>query len=108
MFAIDFDDGSFELVHLPPKHILRRARLHVLQLPLYGAASLVIHFGARLRRIRRQTVDSTADHRYKISHQHFLMNAGAKRGRMVNQFWTLVLKRVRHKYRVVAFGACGK
>lgn len=79
MFAIDFDDGSFELVHLPPKHILRRARLHVLQLPLYGAASLVIHFGARLRRIRRQTVDSTADHRYKISHQHFLMNAGAKR-----------------------------
>jgi hypothetical protein len=77
MFGLDIIDGGLKLVHLPAKHFLRRARLHVLELPLNSAASLLIHFRACLRRVGRQTVNSTADHRYKISHQHFLMVAGS-------------------------------
>jgi hypothetical protein len=76
MFGFDFIDGCLKLVHLPAEHFFRRTRLHVLELPLNGAASLFINFRARLRRVRRQSVDSAADHRYKISHQHFLMIAG--------------------------------
>ncbi len=73
MFTLDVEDRDFELLELPPQHVFWRTWLHVLELPLYGATSFVIHLRAHLRRVVRQTVNSTADHRYKISHQHFLM-----------------------------------
>ncbi|MNL36509.1 hypothetical protein D3C87_1585940 [compost metagenome] len=79
MLGLDLDDGRFQLVHLPPQHFLRRTRLHVLKLALDGTAGLFINPRARLGRVGRQTVNSAADHRYKISHQHFLMVAGIGR-----------------------------
>ena len=79
MLALDFDDRRFELVHLPPKHFFRRPRLHVLELPLNGTTRFFIHFRAGFRRVCRQTINSAADHRYKICHQHFSLSPGSSR-----------------------------
>jgi hypothetical protein len=76
MLGFHLDNGCFQLVHLPAEHLLRRPRLHVLELTLNSAASLVVYPLAGFRRVGRQTINSAADYRYKISHQNFLMVAG--------------------------------
>ncbi|MNS86288.1 hypothetical protein D3C72_1201860 [compost metagenome] len=79
MFRLDLEDGGVQLGQLPLKHLLRRARIHVFQLPQDGAACLVIDLGTHLRCIVRQAVHGTPDNRYEVSHQHFLVVAGARR-----------------------------
>jgi len=79
MLGLDLDDCSIQLVQLPLEHLLRRPRVHVLQLPQHGAACLVIDLGTHFGCIVRQAVHGTPDNRNEVSHQHFLVVAGTRR-----------------------------
>jgi hypothetical protein len=81
MFGLNLDDRSFELVQLAAQHLLGRARLHALELPLNGTTSSIVNLDPHLGIVFRQAIHGPSNDCYKIRHQYFLMIPGKQPGR---------------------------
>lgn len=106
VFAFNLGDCLFQLVELAVDHVVRGPWIHALELTAYGTARLLVDPASHFQCVFRQAVDRPANNCNKIRHQYFL-NFETRGNCRVAAFPapTLVLKRVRHKYRVVPFRA---
>ena len=76
MLGFHLNDRGFQLVELTAQHLLRRARLHALKLPLNGTASPLVNLDPHLGSIIGQAIHGPSNDCYKIRHQYFLMMPG--------------------------------